>query len=321
MAMLGAVGGALLTGSISYISQSKLQKNLEQKEAFQREQAASQAQAELEKVRAQANAAAVEAARTRLANHAAAVKQQIEKLNGKYWTVRLFNGTGTYVSVAVNYVALDGLSETTGWTTFQQGQWLEVLKSRERNFWYFVVPGNPNCHWQPANAVPVTMPVSREDWRQPAGELLSESQTVITSSIRLAYTLRSGQRRISRFPVTEHGSQWCIHLFLCHDHLATRAWMIECRPRSPHWHCGRARETLPAEIRRARNGVKVQRANARSTLGFCWLRAAQCAHRRSHWFVYWVVGDSEVGSHLPPMTPALSASGELSSGACTSCRC
>lgn len=91
MAMLGAVGGALLTGSISYISQSKLQKNLEQqKEAFQREQAASQAQAELEKVRAQANAAAVEAARTRLANHAAAVKQQIGKLNGKYWTVRLF---------------------------------------------------------------------------------------------------------------------------------------------------------------------------------------------------------------------------------------
>ena len=135
---------------------------------------------------------------------------------------------------------------------------------------------------------------------------LSESQTVITSSIRLAYTLRSGQRRISRFPVTEHGSQWCIHLFLCHDHLATRAWMIECRPRSPHWHCGRARETLPAEIRRARNGVKVQRANARSTLGFCWLRAAQCAHRRSHWFVYWVVGDSEVGSHLPRMTLALS---------------
>jgi len=172
MAMLGAVGGALLTGSISYISQSKLQKNLEQqKEAFQREQAASQAQAELEKVRAQANAAAVEAARTRLANHAAAVKQQIEKLNGKYWTVLLFNGTGTYVSVAVNYVALDGLSETTGWTTFQQGQWLEVLKSRERNFWYFVVPGNPNCHWQPANAVPVTMPVSREGWRQLAGDL------------------------------------------------------------------------------------------------------------------------------------------------------
>ena len=82
--------------------------------------------------------------------------------------------------------------------------------------------------------------------------------------------------------------------------------LIECRPRSPHWHCGRARETLPAEIRRARNGVKVQRANARSTLGFCWLRAAQCAHRRSHWFVYWVVGDSEVGSHLPRMTLALS---------------
>ena len=52
----------------------------------------------------------------------------MDKLDGKYWTVRLYNGTGTYASVAVSYVALDGLQETSGWTTFQQGQWSENLQ-------------------------------------------------------------------------------------------------------------------------------------------------------------------------------------------------
>ena len=61
--VLGAIGGALLTGSISYISQSNLQRQLEQqRETFERELADANARTDAAKL----DAAKTEAARGRL---------------------------------------------------------------------------------------------------------------------------------------------------------------------------------------------------------------------------------------------------------------
>jgi len=169
--VLGAIGGALLTGSISYISQSNLQRQLEQqRETFERELADANARTDAAKL----DAAKTEAARGRLEDHYKAVDQKKEQLKGQYWQLRVTNRVGTPLQVAVESVALDGRSTVSGWYVIQNWSSVIVAATREPDVYVRVeAPQSPNlvCHWYQSTAAPIQIPVGTGVWTQLLGDV------------------------------------------------------------------------------------------------------------------------------------------------------
>ena len=174
MAVLSAIGGAVLTGSISYISQAHLQRELEQqKEIFERELADANSRADAAKVTAQLEAARIEAARARLEEHFKAVSAKKEQLKDQYWQIQIVNRVGAPINVALYSNALDGRANVNGWFVIQTGSSQIVAYTREPDIYVHMESPylNPNCKWYPSTALPVQLPVGRDAWAQLIGDV------------------------------------------------------------------------------------------------------------------------------------------------------
>jgi len=174
MAAISAIAGAVLTGSISYISQAHLQRELEQqKETFERELADANARADSAKISAQLEAAKTEAARARIEDHYKAVNAKKEELKDQYWQIQIVNRVGVPIQVAINSVALNGRGNVSGWYVVQAGSSQLVAVTRDPDIYLHVESPNPqpNCKWYPSTAVPVQMPVATTAWTQLSGDV------------------------------------------------------------------------------------------------------------------------------------------------------
>jgi hypothetical protein len=174
MAALGAIGGAVLTGSVSYISQAHLQRDLEQqKETFQRELADANSRADVAKITAQLEAARTEAARIRLEEHFKAVNEKKEQLKDQYWQIQIVNRVGIPIQAAVSSTALDGRGNVSGWYVIQNWSSQIVASTREPDLYVHVESpySKTNCNWYPSTAVPIQLPVARDAWTQLIGDV------------------------------------------------------------------------------------------------------------------------------------------------------
>lgn len=153
IAVAGAIGGALLTGAVTYVSQVKIEQEktrleaqLEQQKAkaasdlevqkaqmeLQLEQQREKfelenAHGEMARTRAEDDARALDGAHARYGEHLQAVATiEAHMKGGDYNSLWIDNQTDSQIEVALHYQALDKLWVTTGWTKVPARQKLET---------------------------------------------------------------------------------------------------------------------------------------------------------------------------------------------------